>query len=396
MKKMKILSINDRGYLLGGLELNVLAKNNGLKDRGYSAKVFTSDINPFNVPLYSDYTFRGFDEKSPKKWLNQIVNFNSYSRLRKVLKEYKPDIIHIHNIACQVSPSILLAVGNIPTILTLHSYELLCPTGALAKEDGSRCVSPGKHDLRCTGSIKGYVYETIKQFIHRILLKKILLYTVPSKSMKVDFDGQKIISSPIRVLYNGVDLSEYKPIKNFNRILYVGRISKEKGVETLIRAFEIIKNACPDVCLDIVGDGPEMDSLNDLCDKLNLKDSVQFYGKIDKKNIVDFYIKSTFIVVPSICPETFCRVGVEALSVGRPVIGSDFGAIPEWLVDGKCGFLFTPGSVKDLAAKSIALLKNKPLLEKMSKFGHEYSKNFSVDANTNNFENLYLDLVYKK
>ena len=100
-------------------------------------------------------------------------------------------------------------------------------------------------------------------------------------------------------------------------------------------------------------------------------------------------------MVPSICPESFSLTGVEALSIGRPVIGSNLGAIPEWLIDKKCGYLFTPESVSNLVEKSLVLLKNKPVLLRMSKFGYKYSRKFSTDINTNNIEGLYFELTNK-
>jgi hypothetical protein len=157
MKKLKILFINDRGYSAGGAEVIILKQLEELKKRGYSVKMFASDINPTDVPLFSEYTFKGYDEKSAIGWFKRVFNIDSYYKLKQIIKEYKPDIIHLQNIFYQVSPSILLAVGNIPTIMTLHSYDLICPTGALVKSDNSRCISPGKHDLWCTGSMKGYV-----------------------------------------------------------------------------------------------------------------------------------------------------------------------------------------------------------------------------------------------
>jgi glycosyltransferase involved in cell wall biosynthesis len=401
MKKIKILYISDRGYIQGGVEVVLLAQANDMKSKGHEVRMFTGDYNPANLPLFSDFTFKvfdfdGFHKKTFINWLNQIFNIRSYFGLRKILKTFKPDVIHLHSILYQVSPSILTAASNIPIVYTLHDYGLICPTGAIVRPDGSRCVTPGKHDLRCTGSIKGYAYESVKQYIHKFLLKKVSLYITPSESMKRDFTGQKIIQAPIKAIYNGVALFEYRPFQNYNRILFVGRLSKEKGAETLIRAFKIIKDSLHDVRLDIVGDGPELFNLKTLCGKLGLEEYVQFHGHIDKKNIEDYYIKSTIAVVPSICPETFSMAGVEALSVGRPVVGSDIGAIPEWLVDNKCGFLFTPGDAGSLSFKILALLKDRRLLKEMSEFGSNYSRKFSVDANTNSLEDLYFGLINKK
>ncbi|OGM10693.1 hypothetical protein A2Z22_05295 [Candidatus Woesebacteria bacterium RBG_16_34_12] len=395
MKKLKILFINDYGYQLGGVEISILNQVLGLKKRRHTVKIFTSDNNPSDKPLFSNYTFKGYNEKSPLRWFNRVFYISSYLKLKQVLREYEPDIIHLHNIFYQVSPTVLLAVRNTPTVFTLHSYELICPTGVIIKQDGSRCVTEVKHDLRCTGSVKGYIYEKIKQEIHRLLFKKVTMYIAPSESIKKDFTNQRIISSPIKVIYNGIELSKYEPILNFNRILYVGRLSKEKGVEVLLKATNKIKEVIPNIRVDIVGDGPETEHLKSLCKSLDLQNTVFFSGKIENNDVIDYYKNCTFLVVPSICPESFSLTGVEALSIGRPVIGSNLGAIPEWLIDKKCGYLFTPESVSNLVEKSLVLLKNKPVLLRMSKFGYKYSRKFSTDINTNNIEGLYFELTNK-
>jgi len=396
MNKLKILFINDFGYRLGGVEVNLINQAFELRRRGYTIKILTSDANPSNSSLVSDYTFKSYSDKSLSRLFNQIIYIPSYLKLKNVIEEYQPHIIFLHNIFHSVSPSVLLAVGNIPTILALHSYELICPTGAIIKQDGSRCVSPGSHDLRCTGSLKGYVYEHIKQEIHRLLLKKVAAYIAPSESIKRDFTNQRPISSQIRMIYNGIEPAKYEPIKNFNRILYVGRLSKEKGIDVLLKAINKIKKEIPNIKVDIVGDGPEAEHLKSLSESLNLQNTVFFSGKVEKDKVNDYYNKCTFLVLPSVCPESFSLVGIEALNIGRPVIGSNLGAIPEWLIDMKCGFLFNPGDVDNLVEKSLTLLKNKTMLLNMSKYGSKYSRKFSNDTNVDNLEKLFFELTNKK
>lgn len=393
MKKLRILIICDRGYIVGGTETNILRQSYELEKRGHLVKILTSDYNPADKQLYSNYTFRGYRENGLVKWILQIFNPISLVETIKAVKEFKPDVIYLHNIFYQASPSILLATKGIPTVMVISSYEVICPTGAIVKPDGSRCVTPGKHDLRCTGSIKGYIYEKIKQEIHRILLKNVTIYIAPSESIKRDLTDQKIISSPIKVIYNGIEPTKYEPIRNYNRILYVGRLSKEKGVEVLLRAAKKIKETFPDIMVDIVGDGPETEHLKSLSKSLNLQNTVSFVGKIEKDEVINYYKNCTFLVVPSICPESFSLVGIEALHIGRPVVGSNLGAIPEWLKDNKCGFLFEPLNDNDLYNKSLILLGNKGLLDKMSEYCYEYSSNFTLEININNLLDLFSTLI---
>jgi glycosyltransferase involved in cell wall biosynthesis len=395
MKKLKILIICDRAYIYGGSEVIILNEKKGLIRRGHEVKILSSDL-PNDKISFADYTFKGFSENTAIKWLNCIFNFNSYIKLKQVLREYKPDIIHLHNIFNQVSPSVLFAVGNIPTVLTLHSYELICPMGGLIKPDGSRCISPGKHDLRCTGSIKGYLYEVIKQFIHKYLLKKISVYIAPSGSIKRDFSNQRIISSPIIVIHNGIQLLKFSPIINNKSLLYVGRLSKEKGVDVLLRAIKIIKESVHDIVVDIVGDGPEKNMLINLSDDLYLNDNVRFIGSIPHNKIGDFYKQCTALIVPSVWGEPFGLVGIEAISIGRPVIASNVGGISEWLDDEKTGYLVEPGNSNQIAEKVIKLFSHKRLLEQMGKNERKKVEQFSIEIHVKKLEKIYQKMYMKR
>lgn len=392
MKKLKILIICDKGFVFGGTEVLIFNEKEGLIKRGHEVKVFSSDVSN-DQANFGDYTFKGFNENSIIKWFNYVFNFNSYIKIKQVLREYKPDIIHLHNIFYQVSPSVLLGVGNIPTVLTLSSYELICPTGALIKPDGYRCVSPGKHDLRCTGSIKGYLYETIKQFIHKYLLKKIAIYIAPSESIKGDFSNQKIISSPITVIHNGIQLMEFSPMVNYKRLLYVGRLSKEKGVEVLLRAIKIIKERIPEIIVDIVGDGPEKNILMKLSNDLDLDNNVRFVGSIPHNKIGDFYKLCTAIIVPSICADNFPTVCIEAMSIGRPIIGSRVGGIPELIDDRNTGYLIQSGNPEQVANKVTYLVKHPDLIRSMGKKAFIKSKLFGLDEHLNSLEQLYKSVI---
>jgi len=101
------------------------------------------------------------------------------------------------------------------------------------------------------------------------------------------------------------------------------------------------------------------------------------------------------VVIPSIYPETFCLVGVEAMSVGRAVIGTNIGAIPEWLEDGRTGFLVEPKNSKDIANKIIKLFENQKLLKIMEKRAYIKSTQFSIEEHVKNLERLYEKILKK-
>ena len=396
MKKLKILIINDKGFLFGGAEVRLLNQKRELMRRGHVVRIFSSNFD-YGKKNFSDYRFSGFNvnEKSIIKWFNQIFNLRSYFKLKEILKEFKPDIIHIFNIYYQVSPSVLKCLKNIPTIMSICSYEMICPMGAVPASSVKCNYKFGKQCLKCIGSFKGYYYEKIKQKVYKILLNNIDIFVAPSKNIKKNFIKQDFINSKIITIYNGIKLFKYSEVKDTKKILYVGRLYKEKGVEYLLNAIPLIFKKIPKVRCDIVGDGPERERLERLVKKLKLSKNVKFLGKIAYEKIEECYRRSTVVVIPSICPEAFCLVGLEAMSVGRAVVGTNIGAIPEWLEDGRTGFLVEPKNYKDIANKIIKLFENQKLLKMMGERAHIRVEKFSIEEYVKNLERLYEKILKK-
>jgi colanic acid/amylovoran biosynthesis glycosyltransferase len=233
----------------------------------------------------------------------------------------------------------------------------------------------------------------IKQFIHKFFLKKISVYIAPSESIGRDFFNQCIISSPIIVVHNGIELMEFSPISNYKKLLYVGRLSKEKGVSVLLEATRMIKECIPDIIVDIVGDGPDKDMLVNMSKYLGIEKNIRFLGNIPHNRIESFYKKCTLLIVPSVCADNFPTVCIEAMSIGRPIIGSNAGGIPELVDDGSTGFLVHPGNARQVADKAICLLRDLNLIKAMSEKAAIKSRSLSLDENVNNLEQLYKKLL---
>jgi len=394
MKKLKILIISDYGFLFGGTETLVLNQKRGLIRRGHAVRIFSSNI-AYERDHFSEYRFSGLNENSAIEWINRIFNFRSYFKLKKILKEFKPDIVHLHNIYYQVSPSVLKCLKNTPTIMSINSYELICPMFVFPDVNVMCKYKFGKQCLKCIRSFKGYYYEKVKQKIYKIFLNNVDVFIAPSKNTKKNFKKQDFINSEIINIYNGTKLLKYYEIKNTKKILYVGRLSREKGVEYLLNAMPLILIKQPKGRCDIVGDGPERERLERLVKNLKLSKNVKFYGKIAYKKVEEYYRRSTVVVIPSICPEAFSLVGVEAMSVGRAVIGTNIGAIPEWLEDGRTGFLVEPKNSKDIANKIIKLFENQKLPKMMGERAHIRVEKFSIEEYVKNLERLYEKILKK-
>ncbi len=395
---MKILMVEDLGFDNGGISSYLINATKILKKEGHTVKILSSDVDPEEkhsdkkAYVYSDYKFRSFNKYRIIRLIMSIFNPFSYLKIKQILKEFKPDIVHLNNFLNIASPSILCCLKNIPTILTIHDYSIACPTGFRMLPLKVCNLSYGKNCIKCIG-IKGYYYEKIKRKISERLFKNIDLFITPSIKLKKDLMKTGILN--IRNIYTGIKLLEYSKLIEGNNLLYVGRLSKEKGVKYLLKAMIDITKKIPTVHLNITGSGPEKENLEELIKELKLEKKVSFIGQVPNKEIEWYYKISNILIVPSICEEVFPLVGIEAMSVGRPVIASRVGGIPEWLDDGKTGFLVDPGNPPQIAEKVIQLFTNRKLMEKMGENGRKKAEQFDIKNHIKKIETIYQEVIDK-
>jgi len=401
---MKILLINKFLYPKGGDAVSTLETGKLLSKRGHEV-VFWGMKHPENQDFfYKEYFVSYIDYNKPLGIFQQIKNslkilysLEAKNKISKLLTEWKPDIVHLNNFAHQISPSILSVFKKhkIPAVMTLHDYKLVCPTYSmlLHKKPCERCKN-GKYYYcfvnKCTknSKVKSFV-NTLEMYLHHKVLKiynKINIFISPSKFLmkKVKEMG---FNRDIVYLPNFVDLEKYKPSYDFKDriIVYFGRLSKEKGVDTLINA---VKNL--DVKLKIVGGGPDGDKLINKVKVENVS-NIYFLSYKEEKELIDIIRESLFVVIPSEWYENNPRSVLESFALGKPVIGARIGGIPELVIDGETGFTFKTGDSTDLREKIKYLLDNTDKIEVLGK----NARRFAEDKF--NPENHYQELmkIYK-
>jgi len=395
---MKILIVEDLGFDSGGISSYLINIKKVLKKEGHTIKILSSDVRPEekhsdkNAHVYSDYKFRSFNKNRIIRIFISIFNPFSYLKIKQMLKEFKPDIVHLNNFLNLASPSILCCLKNIPTILTIHDYSIICPTGYKMLPLKVCNSSYGKDCIKCIG-IKGYYYEKIKRKISEKLFRNIDLFITPSMKLKKDLMKTGILNT--RNIYTGIKLLKYSKLMDGNNLLYVGRLSNEKGIRYLLKAMIDITKKISTVHLNITGGGPEKENLEELVKQLKLEKNVSFIGQIPNKEIERYYKISNILILPSICEEVFPLVGIEAMSVGRPVIGSRVGGIPEWLDDGKTGLLVDPGNSAQITEKVIQLFSNRKLMEKMGENGRKKAEQFDIKKHIKEIEIIYQEVIDK-
>jgi glycosyltransferase involved in cell wall biosynthesis len=403
---MKILQINSCHYRRGGADVVYLNTGELLRQKGHDV-FFFSMADEKNLPdAYADYFPKSTDPrnlsiiKKIKLAPSFIYNREAYDKLSLLLDKIKPDIAHIHLFLGKLSSSILkvLRKKKIPVVATVHDYRFICP--AYLFLDGQNKI--------CEKCINGfYLNCTLKRCSEGNLFQSLMLsadayfrkYSINPinyihKFIFVsDFIRKKHISFNAeyhpkeKLLYNFVpDLDKIVPtsIKG-NYFLFYGRISREKGIDTLLKATE--KTG---ISLKVVGTG----SLYEKYISINYK-NIEFLGYKSGNELSELIRYASFIIVPSEWYENNPLTILEAYSYGKPVIGSRIGGIPEIIEEGQTGFLFEAGNQSQLTDTLLkADLLSDTDYQKMSIAARAFaSSHFHPELHYTNLMNIYNELV---
>ncbi len=366
---MKILQVNKFYYPKDGVSNYLLGLEAELKKLGHEVRVFAMD-NPKNI-LSADekyfVSYLSFDQggliNTWRSFARIFYSFEAKRKFKALINDFHPDIIHIHNIYHQISPSILSVARRekIPVVMHLHDYKLVCPNyklftgGKICKRCRggkyynclfNKCLKDS-YLKSCGGALEMYFHHNI----WRIYEKGIKLFIAPSEFMKKTVEEFSWPADKVICLHNffnnQIEKSGLTNQDNSdNYLLYFGRLSEEKGVSVLIEALAQTKEH-----LKIAGEGPEETNLKNLSCRLGLTSRVEFVGFKTGTDLENLIINAKAIIIPSIWFENMPLNMLESLARRKIVIASDIGGIPEIIKNNENGFLFAPGEAHDLAKK---------------------------------------------
>jgi glycosyltransferase involved in cell wall biosynthesis len=342
---MKILFIHNQYTQRGGEDVALDLETKLLQEKGHDIKklVFTND------------SIAGGAVSKIRSAFNAVYNFNAFKETEKLIKDFKPDIIHVHNLFFVASPSVLFAAAKfkIPVVLTIHNYRLVC-ANALLLRDGQVCelcigktlpLDGIKYKCYHNSSAQSALVTTITSF-HKLVKtwqQKVSAYIVLTNfakakltSSSLQIDENKLIVKPNFIEDPG---SGTWPREDY--FVFVGRISEEKGIHILLEAFANL----PAQKIFIIGDGPQKQLLQQ---QYLSHSNISFEGSLDKPAVLSILQKSKALIFPSIWYEGLPFTIVEAFATGTPVIASKLGAMTDLVTHGYNGFHFTAGSVKAL------------------------------------------------
>lgn len=378
--------------------MRILTVHNAYQQKGGEDSVVESEIAllrsyDHQVACYSRHNDEIAEMSQASLVTQTLWSSRSKAAIERLIADFQPDVIHVHNTFPLISPSLYWAadVTAVPVVQTLHNFRLLCPQ-AMFLRDGKVCED-------CLGKLpwRGVVHACYRDsaaqsavlggmlVLHRALgtyRSKVTRYIALNEFCRNKFIEGGLPAKRIAIKPNFVD-SPAPEARERHGFLYVGRLSPEKGIATLAQAALL----APAASLRVAGSGPEQHVLQGIS-------SVELLGPLANHDISREMNQAVALVLPSIWYENFPRTLVEAFACGLSVIASRLGAMAELIEEGKTGLLFEPGSAADLAKKMAWAEENPVAMRQMGKRARlEYEAKYSPSRNYEQLMAIYGEAI---
>lgn len=394
---MKILMVNKFLYPNGGSETYIFKLGKYLISKGHEVQYFGMDHEERcvgnNVGAYtSNMNFHGGSRLSKLTYpIKTIYSTEARRKIRMVLDDFRPDVVHLNNFNYQLTPSIILEIKKyeketnkrVKIVFTAHDYQLICPNHMMnnpnTNENCEKCL--GGKFVNCikgkcihgstvksiTGAMEALYWNTRKVYKH---IDSIICC---SEFLKSKMDSNPIFREKTIALHNFIENIEWKDVEKKDYILYFGRFSQEKGIKTLI---DVCKSL-PNIQFVFAGTGPLEDEVNSIPNIKNL-------GFQTGEALENLIREARFSIYPSEWYENCPFSVMESQMYGTPVLGANIGGISELIEKGKTGELFEHGNSVQLKQIIEKLWNDKQLTQKYS----ENCKNIKFDTLEQYYEKI--------
>jgi glycosyltransferase involved in cell wall biosynthesis len=309
-------------------------------------------------------------------------------------------VAHVYNTVALVTPSVYYACHDegVPVVQTLYNYRLLCPAGTFLRE-GRICEECVQHSLWRSVGYSCYRESSLQSAALAWTLHShrrrgtwnqiIRRYLVPTEFMRRKLVEGGLPADKIMVKPNYHEPDPGLREQSDGSVLYVGRLSVEKGLRTLLAAWPMLDTPPR---LHIVGDGPLRQELERSAARSGGKISI--LGSLPHEDVISYLKRAAALVLPSEWYEAFPHVILEAYACGVPIVASRIGTLADVIHDGLTGVLFEPGNAADLAAKLTGLLRDASAASRIGIAGRsEYEANYTADKNYERLMQIYRDVA---
>ncbi|MEA5502414.1 glycosyltransferase family 4 protein [Halotia wernerae UHCC 0503] len=391
---MKLLILHNRYRFPGGEDRVVQAEKSLLEANGH--EVILLEENNHNIASIWD-TFMAAG--------GAIYSFAAKDRVKAEINRFRPEIVHVHNFFPLLSPAVYDACysAGVPVVQTLHNYRLACPK-AMPFRDGKTCedcigklmpLSSVVHACYRKSYLQSSVVATMTtwHWLRGTWQKRVDAYIVFTKFQKEKMVQAGLPAEKIYIKPNFIFHPDFpnKDIKLGNYLLFVGRLSEEKGVSILIDAYLQSNLSIP---LKIVGDGPLRQFLQAKVQNAGYGNLIDFLGFQNESVILQLMHDAKFLVIPSIWYEGFPLAIVEAFACSLPVLAPKLGSMAEIVDDKVNGLHFEAGNSQDLAAKINWAIKHPEFLAVTGRNARStYESKYTSEANYEKLMKIYQEII---
>jgi glycosyltransferase involved in cell wall biosynthesis len=381
---MKIFLIHNHYLQPGGEDIVFEAEKALLERHGHEVVTFVEDnarlerVNPLKVAV------------------NAIWSREAQRNIRKLIEQTRPDVVHFHNTFLRISPAAYYVVKDLglPVVQTLHNYRLICP-GSLLMRDGKVCEDCLRKIVPWPGVVHGcwrnsrsgtMVVAAMLTFhnVRRTWENQVDVYIALTEFARKKFVQGGLPEEKIVVKPNFVHPDPGDGEHKGNFALFVGRLSAEKGIRTMLSAWRVLKS----VPLKVVGDGPLMAEVKAQIERERL--AIDVLGRLSREEVFSLMQQASFLVFPSEWYEGFPMTIAEAFACGLPVLASRLGAMAELVEDGQIGLLFEPGNPEDLAARVAWAWAHPEEMRRMGKAARqEFEEKYTAEKNYQMLMQIY-------
>lgn len=405
---MNLLLINKFFWRKGGSEAVYFEEMDLLRKHGHKIIPFSMKDKRNLSSEYADFFVSNVNFENETVGLLQklttagriIYSVEAKKKITQLLQKNSVDIAHFHIFQHQISPSVFKPLQNkgVPLVLTLHDLKPICPS-YLMYTQGRICEDcKGNRFYNCVlnkctkNSVVKSTINMIEMYFHHLVgyYKSVDMYIAVSefyrqKMIEFGFPPEQVTHIP-----NFIDTDKFTYAGLDDGYgLYFGRLSNEKGLNTLLEACSL----CPDIPMVITGTGPAERELRNKAESLGL-DNITFTGYMSGQDLTDLLEAAAFTVLPSEWYENCPMSVLESLGVGTPVLGSRVGGIPELIDEGQDGLTFEMGNAHDLSEKMRTLFSNPGLRKEMGVYGaNKISERYSPHNHYNLLATVYKNLA---
>lgn len=406
---MRILFCNKYNFAFSGTEVYLFELMELLRTHGDEVALFSmaDELGPqtlqdAHLVPYVDFKSVSGRWRRARQLPRAIYSPEARQKIRGLIREFRPDVAHVRNIYHHLTPSILweLKAHSVPVLYHLNDFKLLCPSYNMVSngEACERCKGGAFwHALpsNCYPEMGARIALAAEAYAHRCMKsyqKCVDLFLAPSRFVRNKF------------VEHGWDGCRFRELPHFQRahelaqaapdapLLYYGRLSKEKGVDDLLRALQYT----PDLHLVIAGDGPQKPELQKIKTDLHLS-NVEFVGHVSAEERDRLIRRSRFTLFPSHAYETLGKTILESYAEGRPVVASDLGSRREFVRHGETGLLYRCGDVNQLVQSIRMLAANPEISDRMGRAGWEFVRDrHPPEGHYSTLCGIYEELISRK